>query len=355
MSVTVRSPSNTTKVIEKTELLLKIPNSWGLFAQLNIFEKEFLTQKTVMIPRITQVDYVVVDKNWGERGSNIQKGTKSYMTFQVPHFPLDDSILAKDLDGNIKWEEILGSETLETVASIQMRKLEAIRKAHALTLENARIQLINDGTVYAPSGTLTQSYGPTINWYTELGVSRTELEMSLNDPTINPQAEIEQIWANVQDNAKNGEIPGTLVAICSAGFFEKLRTNPYIVDVVKYQQYDQSQKILLGRLTADQYKLDARYRTLYFGDILWISYRGTGMTKQIDANEARIFPIDVDGMFKTYYAPAETFQSINKTAQEAYFAQKVDDWDTEIEIRSESNFINVLRNPESLIRVSIAA
>jgi len=350
----VRSPSNNNKVVDKTSLLLRIPNQWGLFAQLGIFEHEYLTQKTVMIPRISMTNYIIGDKNWGERASTINKGTKSYVTVGVPHFPLDESILAKDLDGNIVWEEIMGAETLETLASSQARKLEAIRKAHALTLENARIQLINNGTVYAPNGTLTQSYGSTIDWYQEFGVTRTSLTMRLNDETVNPQDDIEPIIAAIQDNIKTGDVPGQLIAICASGFFDKLRSHPYVTDAVKYQNLSQSEKILMGRLTANEYGLDARYRILYFGDIVWVSYRGTGMTQQIDANEARVFPLDITDNFKTYFAPAETFTSINKTAQEAYFAQKMDDWDSELQIRSESNFINVVRHPEVLVRVSIA-
>lgn len=356
MAITVRSPSSQTKVVEKTSLLLKVPNTWGLFASLNIFEHEYLSQKTVLIPRIVENNYIAVDRNWGQRGTVIGNDSKGYITLQVPHFPVDASVLAKDLDGNIQWEEILGSETLETLASAQARKLEKIRRTHALTLENARIQVINDGTVYAPSGTLTTSYGATVNWYTEFGVTRTSLSMRLADETVNPQDDIEQIFAAIQDNIKDGSIPGTLVAVCSVGYFEKLRSHPYVTDAVKYQNVaGLSEKILLGRLNADAYNLDKRFRVLYFGDILWICYRGTGMTAQIDANEARVFPIDVPEMFKTYFAPAETFSAINKTAQEAYLASRVDDWDTQIEYHSESNFINVVRNPEALVRLFIAA
>ena len=59
--------------------------------------------------------------------------------------------------------------------------------------KKARMQLIIEGTAYAPSGMLAQSYGPTVNYYTEFGVTRKSFEMSLNDQTGDILSEVEPI------------------------------------------------------------------------------------------------------------------------------------------------------------------
>ena len=51
----------------------------------------------------------------------------------------------------------------EQLAAVRTRKMERIAQAHAWTLEKARAQAITAGTVYAPSGTVTQ------DWNAEMG------------------------------------------------------------------------------------------------------------------------------------------------------------------------------------------
>ena len=347
------NPSNLNKAVDRSSELMIVPNAWGLFNQLGIFTPEYKTQKEILVPRIEWNESLIPDRNWDERNNASRGPSRSYVSAQIPHFPLDDAITANDIDGVVRFEDIFAGPELETVASTRARKMEQMRMNHAITLEYARAQLITTGTVYAPNGTLRQSYGDTINWYTEFGVTRTEIELdSLADQNLNPMSEMEQIIAGIQDGLQSGDVVSAFVGVASPSFFNALISNPYVVDSYKYYSQTQGSGVLNGRLTASAYGLDARYRTFDFGGILWIEYRGSfGNTPYIPANDAYVFPVGGAAMFRTYYAPANRLSTVNRTAQEAYWFEHYNDKDDFIEIMSESNFLNAALRPQAIVRV----
>lgn len=356
------NPQDFNRVVDLSETINIVPNSWGLFNQLGIFDTELKSQKQILVPRFEWDEGLIPDRNWDERNNASRGPARDYLTAQIPHFPLDDAITPNDIDGVVAWENVFAGIQTETVASTRMRKMMQMRMNHALTLEAARAQLITTGGVYAPSGTLRQTYGTTVNWYNEFGVTRTELTMDLNNLAVDPLAEVEPIIAAVQDGLMSGQILDGMIAVASPTFFNALITHPFVVDSYKYRDQRGADQILNGRLTADTFGLDARYRTFSYGGILFIEYRG-GYTNAagtfvpyIPAGDAYVFPrVSSAAMFKTYFAPANRFSSINRTAQEAYWFEYMNEKDDFIEIMSESNFMNAVLRPQALIRVSIEA
>lgn len=356
------NPQDFNRVVDLSETVNIVPNNWDLFNQLGIFDVERKTQKYVLVPRTTWNEGLIPDRNWDERNSASRGPSRSYLTANIPHFPLDDAITPNDIDGVVSWENVFAGIELESISSTRVRKMKQMVMNHGLTLERARAQLITTGSVYAPSGTLQTSYGPTINWYNEFGVTRTELTMDLTNLAADPLVEVEPIIAAVQDGVQSGAVIDGLVAICSPSFFNALISHPFVVDTYKYFQQTQGTQVLNGRLAANVYGLDARYRNFYYGGILFIEYRGSftdrntgATTPYIPAGDAYVFPkVASEALFKTYFAPANTFPTINQVAQEQYWFEKMGEWQDKIEIMSESNFMNAVLRPQALVRVSIA-
>lgn len=349
------NPTDFNRVVDLSNTINIIPNQWGLFQQLGIFESEAKAQKTVLVPRFEWSEALIPDRNWDERNNASQGPTRDYLTVKVPHFPLDDAITPQDIDGVVAWENVFAGIQTETVASTRARKMQQMRMNHARTLEYARAQLITTGGVYAPNGTMRTSYGSTVNFYTEFGVTRTELTMDLTNLTVDPLAEVEPIIAAIQDGLVSGDTVSSFVAVCSPEFFNALITHPFVVDAYKYYARVQGADVLTGRLTANAYGLDARFRTFDYGGILFIEYRGSfGGTPYIPAGDAYVFPVGGSALFKTYYAPANRFNTVNTTASEAYWFEYMNEKNDIIEIMSESNFLNALLRPQALVRVSIA-
>jgi hypothetical protein len=349
------NPTDFNRVVDLSSTINIVPNQWGLFNQLGIFDRELKSQKTVLIPRFEMNEALIGDRNWDERNNANGKQDRDYLLSKIPHFPLDDAITPNDIDGVVAWENVFAGIQTESIASTRTRKMVQMRMNHARTLEYARSQLITTGTVYAPNGTLKTSYGPTVNFYTEFGITRTELTMDLTNLAVDPLAEVEPIIAAIQDGLLSGDAVNAFVAVASPEFFNALITHPFVVDTYKYQLQTQSTAILNGRLTANAYGLDARYRTFDYGGILFIEYRGSfGGTAYIPAGDAYVFPVGGEAMFKTYHAPANRFATVNQVAQEAYWFEYMNEKDDLIEIMSESNFLNAILRPQALVRVSIA-
>lgn len=349
-------PSDLGKWVDVTDEIMVVPNKWGLFQQLGIFSDEPLSGKTVMIPRVQWEEALVPDRAWGARASNPAGQARGYITISVPHFPHDEAILPSDLDGKVSWEDLFEGVVVESLEATRARKMEQLRKNHSITLEYARAQLINAGTVYAPNGTLATSYGSTYNMYTEHGVTRNNFTIGLGTLTRDPLQDIEAWIAGTQDEIQNGAILDAFVCICSTGFFNQLVNHPFVTEKYTYDNSARARELLTGRMTADQFGLDARYRTFEFGGVIFVEYRGSfDGTPYIDANEARFFPLTDEPFFKTFYAPADKFGIVNTQAQQVYMWEYPSPKADKIEIESEQNFLNWCLYPKSVSRVTITS
>lgn len=342
MAIT-NDPRQYGKAIERTEEINLIPNNWGLLQQLRLFTNKYSSQKTILIPRTTENESILEDRNWDERNPSLSGAQRDYLPLQIPHYPVDDAILPNDVDGNITWDSVRdGGLQLETINEKRVEKMERIRRAHALTLEFARMQVLKNGTVYSPRNTVT------INYYSQYGISRYVESVDLASTTVAPNEAIESAIGHLQDSLMTGDVATGFVALCSPEFYGALISNPFIQERYFHIQNSQQAPLLVDRLTAGS-PLDARYRTFDFAGVTFIEVRGAvAGTPYITAGDAYMFPRGTAG-FETWFAPANRLSTINTRAQESYLFEYVNRKDDIIELMSETNFLNVLKRPDQVI------
>lgn len=342
MAIT-NDPRNYGKAVELTEEINLIPNQWGLIQRLGLFTNKYSTQKTILIPRTTEGESLLEDRNWDERNPSIAGGQRDYLPLQIPHYPVDDAILPNDVDGNIDFGSAMaGGLQLETINQKRVEKMERLRRAHSLTLEFARMQVLKNGTVYAPRGSVV------IDYYAQYGLTRTVQSVDLASTVVAPNAAIETAIGELQDSLMTGDVATGFVALCSPEFFSALISNPFIQERYFYVQNMQQAPLLVDRLTAGS-PLDARYRTFDFAGVTFIEVRGgVAGTPYVTAGDAYMFPRGTAG-FETWFAPANRLSTINKKAQESYLFEYVNRKDDIIELMSETNFLNVLKRPDQVI------
>lgn len=346
----IANPFKLGKVADLSAEINVIPNQWGIINSMGLFRNEYKSQKTVLVPRNTEEESILVDRNWDERNSVITGNKRDVLPVVIPHFPADDAITPNDVDGMVDWDSLMqGGNAPMTVEKVRMEKMERLRRAHALTLERARAQLVKDGSVYAPNGTVVT------NFYTEFGVARETVFFDLASTTVNPLVHAEEAYAKVQDNYQSGEVITEFVALCSSSFFTDLVTNPFVYESYQYFAQTQGTAVLNGRLTAQGLGLDARARMFYYGGIWFIEARGKlGGVDYVEADKAYMFPLGTDS-FRTYFAPANRFSTVNRAALESYMFEYRNEKDDIIEIMSETNFVNALLRPQAVITLSSAA
>lgn len=334
---------NNYEYTDLTQNLLIIPNVWSLAEQIGIFSKETTNQETMTLEEITTGFGIVADVHRGARHTVSADHNRRMHAFAMPHFTLDDAITPRDIQG----KRAFGVDALETVAAVRARKLETIRQSWAATMEKAHWHTIVTGTAYAPNATV--SY----DWYSVFGATRKVVDFQLNVSTTDLIQKTEEVFAHIQDNALDGSVRGDIFAIASPEFFNKLIGHPTMKAL--WLAYAQSPQILRDRLTARGY--DARYREFTIGNITYVEYRGVGPdgVRYIPVGDCYFMPSDMGDSFTTYFGPADHFDFVNTQGQEMYAFEYGDNRGQMIEIQTESNFIDVLRRPQLIVRGTVGA
>lgn len=331
---TARSFTNGFQLTDLTNSILLIPNTWGLINELGIFSNESISQHTVTVESTTGTLGLITDRVRGDRNNVSRDDPRVLRSLPVPFFPLDDSVKPQDIQGIRAYGT---SETAETEANVIARKLERIRRNHAVTLEYARAQAITQGTIYAPNGTVSGNY------YTEFGVTRKEIDWTLGTATANLIGKIEEGIAHIQDNILSGEVISNIIVLASPEFFSKLIDHASVKEAYKY--YSSTQEPLRQRLGS------GIYRSFQTGGVTVLEYRGSyNGQRLIPAGEAYMLPQGTTDLFKTFFSPANRFSHLNSLGEEVYVWTFRDQYDAEITIQSESSFLNLIRKPQCVVK-----
>jgi hypothetical protein len=350
--------NNLNQWVDFTDVLAEVPKANYLLNDLGVFTPEYSSQKTIEIRQKVGNAHVLEDRNWDERNQTIAGGEVRSLQLKIPHFPLDDAITPNDVDGQVAVESLAAAMQLESVANVRASKMENLRAAHDLTMEVGRWQLLVDGEVYSPKGTLRTSYGPTVNFYTEFGISRTESQITTFAGTADPRAQLEAIRKAVLAGVRGVAGTARVVALCGTDYFNALLANGFVTNTLMSLDVPLSRQLLLGNPEA--FGPNGIYRTVNIFGITFIDAGEAGYDRNgtfvpfIEAKEARFMPVGIRGAFKTYFAPANRFSSINRRAQGSYWYEYANEKDDLIEIMTEQNFLNAMLYPKSVVRSWIA-
>lgn len=341
------------KVVDRTDSLIVVPNTVGITNALGLFQDTYSTQKNIEVVRSTRRSHILEDRNWDERNQTIAGREHDSLLLKIPHFPLDDAITPNDIDGIAQGGSLAEFAELETVASVRAEKMIDMREAHGLTLEAARMQLITTGTAYAPRGSVVTNY------YTEFGITREEIGVDFS-AAVDPRSTLNDAKKAVRAGLRDGQA-GTVrsfVVLCSDTFYMALQQNAYVTDAFKYVDQAQAARILLGAGGDAVPGLDARFEQMTVFGMTFINAGAAGYENAagtfvpfIPEGDAYMMPVGVRDLFKTYYAPANRFGSINRRAQGSYWFEYLNEKDDIIEIMTEQNFLNALLNPAAIIRL----
>lgn len=325
-----------------TKELEVIPSRYNIMGDLGVFEAEFLNTDQFTIPRISYKEYKLDPMAWGTAAKNVGSNGKGYLPLVIPHRGLEDAILPRDIRNKFQWEDVIATERKESVQTMFNRKMKTMKDVFAKTWSDAMMQLVREGTANIEGG-------GTVNFYTEFGVTRTDVALALATAGTNPKILIQTIIDDIVNNFEGGYTPSRYVGIADPVFFDKLANHPYVLDAVKYFQQDQSVELLTKKLGTNGYNLDTVYQVLDFGGITWIRAAAGEMT----AGEARVFPVDVPDLFKIFFAPSEeNFDVVNQTAEQLYYFEYIGDRNNNIEMKMESNFLPATMWPKSIVRVT---
>ncbi len=338
----VRSPTNNFELVDLTSAVRNIPIQYGWFNQSGIFETEGVAGDTVMFEESTADGALLLDQVRGNKNTVGKDGTRKLHTFPIVHFPHDEFINPKDLKSQSAYDNFSEIETLDNV---RMEKMRRARQNHDWTLNKARAQALFSSTVYAPNGTVSQ------NWDTEMGITRTAVDLVLGTSTTDMLAKIETIIQAVHDGMGGNGVFSGIVIPCHTTLFNRFIQHATVRQAYTYAQNNQAGlDPMRGRLAAGGSPMP-NGREFFFGGVTFKEVRDTYNSTSIVTSAEGVAVPTGSGMFKTYFGSPERFGLVNTKGETLYAFETASTNGTNITIETESNHTSALLRPQAVVRI----
>lgn len=314
----------------------RIDNKYGLLRSLGLFSEKSSTLATVTKTESRISLGLIPSRPRGVPGVQMERGKQKAITVEVPHFPLEDTILPQDIQDILQQ-----SGPLRQGNQMLVEHLARIRLRHEQNLEWLRFGAIQ-GVIHDADG------GSVIHDLFELfDIARPEVDFKLGTATTNIRKKCDDVLALVGDNLEGNSLSSVL-ALVSPEFMDKL------LEHENFQKYYMNHQAALD-LTASQREGSGgdTGRVVNFGGIKFREVRGVMSGQRlIKPDDGALVPLGtLPGTFETVYAPANTMSAANKPGQFLHIGQKVLDFDQGIMIRSESNPLPICWQPGLLVRI----
>ena len=296
-------------VFSLTDAINQVKFVPGHISRLGLFSTTSVNTLSIGLEEKNGILTLVSPSPRGGPGQTVDKTKRKLRMLAVPHFQIDDAIMADEVQG----VRAFGSETdLETVMGKVDERMTIHSQSFAATEEYHRIGAVK--------GIVTYADGSTLNLFTEFGVSQeAEIDFDLDNAT--PVAGVLRkqcagVYRTIASNLDGVPFSGVR-AECGDAFFDDLIAHPEVR--ASYLQQQEASQLRSGYIDSGQ---SGVFGTFMFGDIIWENYRGSvGGTNFIDTNKCHLFPTGAPGLFKTVYAPADYIETVNTMGKRLYIKQ----------------------------------
>lgn len=271
------------------------------------------------------------------RGGVPQPGVRNnrkLIPLMAVHLPQSDTITADEVQG----VRAFGTETeLQAVQTVVRQRAVNLRRNMDLTMEYQRIGALK-GIVYDADGS-TELW----NMYTLFGFTQETVFFDLGTTTTDVRQKCVDLARKIQD--KLGGVPaGNIKVKVSRTFFDKLVSHTNVKKA--WDLYQQSAQLRLDVKTDVFVHCGIEFR-VYHG--------GTSAGNFVADDLGYAYPAGVPGMFQIKYAPANFIETVNTNGLPFYLKQKVNQWETGVDLYAQSNPLTYNERPEAVVKVSAAA
>lgn len=316
-------------VVSLTLAINKLPFVPGRIGRLGLFSETGITTPTAILEeRLGALSLVPVQA----RGTmpNVYAGRgRNARAIPVPFLPLNSAVMADDAAG----VRAFGSETdLETVSALIADKQQGMKNDLEVTKEYHRIGAIQGNVLDADGAT------SIYNLFDLFGITETEIAFDLGGTASIKAASLEVI-RHIEDML--GAVPYRGIhAMCGNEFFDELIQDDEMAEAfatVQDNAFAREQQTGEGGFL--------------FAGIMWENYRGkVGSVDFIPTDEARFFPLGVQDLFKTIYAPAPFIETVNTVGKPYYSKQEPMKWGVGTELHANTSPLMVCSRPSVLVK-----
>lgn len=321
-------------VISLTDAVNKVPFIPGRAGAVAGWDEQGVATLSVMIEEI-EGSLVLVDPTpRGGPGNSYDKDKRTARTLTIPHYQIDDAILADEVQGVRAFGQENVVQTVQEM--VNMRTAQHANWKLDPTLEYQRIGALK--------GVILNGSGSTLyDLFSEFGVSQeTEVDFDLDNgsPTAGALRKVCTAVVRLVDNNLGGTTRRGIYALCGDAFWD---------DLIAHTEVRAS---YLAQQEASQLRNGVAWETFNFGGITFENYRGSNSdgTAFIDTNKSHIFPVGAPGLFRTIYAPADYVETVNTIGLPRYARQYPQPNGKGIALETQMNALNYCTRPKTLIK-----
>lgn len=310
-----------------TAAINEMPHKPTQLGDSGLFEYDGVATLTVEIEKDGYTLDIVSTAARGAPGASMGRAHRDLRTFRIPHIPMNDQVMADEVQGVRQFGTTDQPEPLEA----RINQVLAIGKGKLdYTLEYHRVGALK-GIVYDKDGSVLY------NFFDEFGVAQQTHDFNLDNGDTDVREECDIALEKISDHLGGVMMTGA-VAWCGKTFFRDVVGHPS----VKQTYLNQAQAAELRTQLPDSVDI---------GGIIFRRYRGNlGGTAMIGDNDCHIVPTGVSGLLIGRFAPAPYNETVN-TVGLPFYAKAIEKrngtgWDLEMQ----TNPLHVCTRPRAIIK-----
>ena len=319
-----------------TAAINKLPNMYGRLQEMGLFPLRGITTRSLDMEERNGVLSLIPTRPWGSPAfQNKPTGPRRLRSFAVPHMPIEDSILAADVQ-DIR---AFGTEAdVDPVTRRVQEKLQDIRNKVDQTLEWRRFGALKGIILDADASTVLY------NLYNEFGITQKTVDFALGTPGTDVRAKCIEVKRWIEDHLFGERMTGVRVLV-SPEFYDKFVNHANVKAV--YANWQAAQERLGG---------DMR-NGFTFGGLTLEEYRATtpdmdGIQRRyIAEGDGHAVPEGTASTFATYASPADFSETVNTIGLQYYAKMERQKFDRGFDVHVQSNVLPLCMRPEILVRV----
>jgi hypothetical protein len=306
----------------------------GYVSSRGIFTETSVATTAIAIEEKNNVLTLVAPTPRGGPGHTMPKPRRSMRMLGVPHFEINDAIMAEEVQG----VRPFGSETgTETVMTKVAERMQVAGQSLEYTKEHARVGAIK--------GVVTYADGTTLNLFDEYGITQPapiSFPFSANPATGAVRQKCAEVIRTMANNLDGQSFTG-VEALCGDAFFDALIMSPEVRTT--YLQTQNAGELRSAYISGG----GVQWGSFEFGGITWTNYRGYAAGQpMVESVKAFFYPTGVPNLFPTVYSPADYIETVNTNGLPLYTKQYAMPNDKGIHMDTQTNQLNFCSRPLAL-------
>jgi hypothetical protein len=310
----------------------------GYVSGRGIFNEVSIAQTVVAIEEHNNVLTLVAPSPRGGPGHTMPKPRRSMRMLGVPHFEINDAIMAEEVQGVRPFGQETGTEAVMTKVG---ERMQTAGQSLEYTQEFARVGAIK--------GIVTYADGTVLNLFNEYGITAPA---AINFPfsTAPATGNIRQVCAaliRTMGNNLDGLSFTGVEAICGDAFFDALIMCAEVRST--YLNMQDAMELRGAYISGGQ-----TWGSFAFGGILWTNYRGyasvagAASAPIVETDAAYFYPTGVPNLFPTVFSPADYIETVNTMGLPRYVKQYPMPNDKGVNMDTQMNALNFCTRPLAL-------